>query len=67
MNDSEEQVRLNKVRIIIDELGLTGLTDTQDQFIKSYCEGKNGLCEKVIDELIATVHEKRKQDFNNKK
>jgi hypothetical protein len=64
MTNNEEELRLNKVRIIIDELGLTNLTDTQDLFIQSYLRGDNGLCVTVIDELIIKVHEKRKDDYN---
>lgn len=67
MTNSEEELRLNKVRIIIDELGLIKLTDTQDLFIQSYLQGKTGLCETVVDELIMSVHEKRKKDYDNKK
>ena len=52
MNNSEEEIRLNKIRIIIDELGLKALTNYQKKCVDDYLELKNNGCEKEVDNLI---------------
>lgn len=57
MTYSEEEARLNKVRIIIRWIGVSGLSDYQDQCIKKYLNGECGLCEDEIEKLIESTHE----------
>jgi hypothetical protein len=66
MTKEEETGRLNKVGIIINTLGLAGLSDEQDLWLKDYLDGKHGYCETVIDFLVMQAHEIKNPNSQNK-
>jgi hypothetical protein len=61
----EEQERFNNVAMIIQTLGLSALTDSEDMWLRDYLEGKDGYCVQVVNDLVIQAHKIKNADSEN--